>query len=82
MRTEYTAHIDRKKDEYSIQFETVHYEYFKIVEKACQKAVSKKDKAVSKERCSEARVLMCLCLHILYHNRPCRSLRVLRPISG
>lgn len=22
MRTEYTAHIDRKKDEYSIQFET------------------------------------------------------------
>lgn len=35
MRTEYTAHIDRKKDEYSIQFETVHYEYFKIVEKAC-----------------------------------------------
>lgn len=57
MRTAYNAHIDNKKDEYSIQFETGNYEYFKIVEKACQKAVIKKDKAVSKERCSEARTL-------------------------
>lgn len=57
MRTGYNAHIDSKSDEYSIQFETGNYEYFKIVEKACQKAMSKKDKSVSKERCSEARVL-------------------------
>lgn len=57
MRTVYIAHIDSKKDEYSTQFETGNYEYFKIVEKACQKAISKKDKAVSKERCSQARTL-------------------------
>lgn len=57
MRTEYSAHIDCKKDEYSIQFETGNYEYFKIVEKACRKVINKKDKAVSKERCSKARTL-------------------------
>lgn len=57
MRTTYEANINNKKDEYTIQFETGNYEYFKIVEKACQKAVRKKDKAVSKERCSEARTL-------------------------
>ena len=57
MRTTYEAHIDSKKDEYSIQFETGNYEYFKIVEKACQKAVRKKDKAVFKERCLESRTL-------------------------
>lgn len=57
MRTEYNAHIDSKKDEYSIQFETGNYEYFKIVEKACQKAVNKRDKAVFKERCSQATTL-------------------------
>lgn len=57
MRTVYIAHIDSKKAEYSIQFETGNYEYFKIVEKACQKAINKKDKAVSKERCSQARTL-------------------------
>lgn len=53
MRTTYEANINNKKDEYTIQFETGNYEYFKIVERACQKAVSKKDKAVSKERYSE-----------------------------
>lgn len=57
MRTEYNAHFDSKKDEYSIQFETGNYEYFKMVEKACRKVIAKKDKAVSKERCSEARTL-------------------------
>lgn len=57
MRTVYNAHIDSKKDEYSIQFETGNYEYFKMVEKACQKAVSKKDKAVLKERCSQVTTL-------------------------
>lgn len=57
MRTGYNAHIDNKRNEYSIQFETGNYEYFKIVEKACQKSVSKKDKAVFKERCSQATAL-------------------------
>lgn len=38
MRTGYNAHIDSQKDEYSIQFETWNYEYFKIVEKACRDA--------------------------------------------
>lgn len=57
MRTTYESHIDSKKDEYSIQFETGNYEYFKIVEKACLKAINKKDKAVSKERCSQATTL-------------------------
>lgn len=57
MRTVYNSHIDNKKDEYSIQFESGNYEYFKMVEKACQKAVSKKDKAVNKERCSQMRTL-------------------------
>lgn len=57
MRTAYNAHIDNKNSKYSIQFESGNYEYFKMVEKACQKAASKKDKAVFKERCSEARTL-------------------------
>lgn len=48
MRTTYEANINNKKDEYTIQFESGNYEYFKMVEKACQKAVSKKDKAVLK----------------------------------
>ena len=57
MRTTYEAHIDRKSDEYSIQFESRNYKYFKMVEKACRKVINKKDKAVFKERCSEARTL-------------------------
>ena len=57
MRTTYEAHIDHKRNEYSIQFESGNYEYFKMVEKACQKAVKKKDKAVFKERCSQATTL-------------------------
>ena len=43
--------------EYSIQFESGNYKYFKMVEKACRKVINKKDKAVFKERCSEARTL-------------------------
>ena len=38
MRTGYNAHIDNKKDEYSIQFETWNYEYFKMVERVCRDA--------------------------------------------
>lgn len=57
MRTVYNAHIDSENSKYSIQFESGNYEYFKMVEKACQKAVSKRDKAVFKERCSQATTL-------------------------
>jgi hypothetical protein len=38
MRTGYNAQIDSQKDEYSIQFETGNYEYFKMVEKVCRNA--------------------------------------------
>lgn len=38
MRTGYNAYIDSQKDEYSIQFETGNYEYFKMVEKVCRDA--------------------------------------------
>lgn len=35
MRTGYNDQIDSQKDEYSIQFETGNYEYFKMVKKVC-----------------------------------------------
>lgn len=57
MNTSYNAQLNDKYKEYKIQFETDNYEYFKMVEKACQKAVDKKDKSVFKERCSKARTL-------------------------
>ena len=57
MATSYNAQIDNKNGKYRIQFETSNYEYFKIVEKACQKAIDKKDKAVHKERCSQMRTM-------------------------
>lgn len=55
--TGYNAQIDNKNGKYSIQFETNNYEYYKLVEKACQKAVDLRDKAVLKERCSQMRTL-------------------------
>ena len=57
MRTSYNAQIDNKNGEYSIQFETSNYEYFKLVEKACQKVIDKRDKDVLKERASTMRTL-------------------------
>ena len=57
MATSYNAQIDNKNGKYHIQFETSNYEYFKMVEKACQKAIDKKDKAVHKERCSQMRTM-------------------------
>ena len=57
MRTSYNAQIDNGNGKYSIQFETGIYEYFKIVEKACQKAIDKRDKDVLKERASTMRTL-------------------------
>lgn len=55
MNTSYKAQINNAEGKYSIQFETSNYEYFKLVEKACQKAIDKRDKAVFKERCSQMR---------------------------
>lgn len=57
MSTGCNIYIENKKDEYSIQFETWNYEYFKIVERAYRKVINKKDKAVAKERCSKTRTL-------------------------
>ena len=57
MGTSYKAQIDSEKGEYKIEFETINYDYYKIVERACKKAINKKDKAVFKERCSQMRVL-------------------------
>ncbi|MBR6794405.1 MAG: hypothetical protein IKM48_08645 [Clostridia bacterium] len=50
MGTSYNAQIDNEKERYSIQFETGNYKYFKMVEKACRKAIDKKkkDKAIMK----------------------------------
>lgn len=57
MATSYNAQIHNKTGEYSIQFETNNYDYFKMVEKACRKAIDKKDKAVLKERASKMRTM-------------------------
>ena len=45
MGTSYKAQIDNEKGKYEIQFETSNYDYYKMVERACQKAIDKKDKA-------------------------------------
>ena len=57
MSTSYNAQLDNKNSKYTIQFETSNYDYFKIVEKACQKAMDKNDKEVFKERCSQMRTM-------------------------
>ena len=57
MSTSYNAQIDNENGKYTIQFETGNYEYFKLVEKACQKAIDKRDKAIFKERASTMRTL-------------------------
>ena len=53
MSTGYNAQINNVEGKYTIQFETGNYEYFKLVEKACRKAIDLRDKAVHKERCSK-----------------------------
>ena len=50
MSTAYNAQINNANGKYTIQFETGNYEYFKLVEKACRKAIDKRDKAREKER--------------------------------
>ncbi len=56
MGTSYKAQINNAEGEYKIQFETCNYDYFKMVERACQKVIDKKDKAILKERCTQSRV--------------------------
>lgn len=55
MGTEWKSQIG--DGEYFIQFETNNYDYYKMVEKACQKAVDLKEKAVLKDRKATASVL-------------------------
>ena len=55
--TSYNAQINNEQGEYTIQFKTNNYDYFKMVEKSCQKAIDKGDKARNKERCSRMRTL-------------------------
>lgn len=55
MATEWKAQIGGGK--YAIQFETNNREYYKLVEKACQKAVDMNDEAVQKDRVTEMSVL-------------------------
>lgn len=57
MSTGYDAQINNAEGKYTIQFETGNYEYFKLVEKACQKVIDLRDKAIEKERCSKMRTL-------------------------
>ena len=57
MATSYNAQICKGENDYRIQFQTDNYEYYKMVEKACQKAIDKKDKAVHKERCAKMRTM-------------------------
>lgn len=52
MATSYNAQLCRGENKYSIQFETNNYDLFKMVEKACQKAVDKNQKALDEERAS------------------------------
>lgn len=42
-------------DKYAIQFETTRHDLYKLVEKACQKAVDKANKDRDKERASTMR---------------------------
>ena len=43
MSTFYNAQICKAEETFRIQFETDNYEYFKMVEKACQNAIDKKE---------------------------------------
>ena len=50
MSTMYNAQICRAENKYTLQFETENYEYFKMVERTCQKVIDMRDKARDKER--------------------------------
>lgn len=57
MRTTYETCINNKKNEYTIQFETGNYKYFKIVEKACRKVMNEECRVVQKKRWSQLTTL-------------------------
>ena len=57
MATSYNAQINNAHGKYTLQFETNNYEYFKEVEKACQRVIDKRDKARDKERASRMRTM-------------------------
>ena len=46
MKTTYETCINNKRNEYTIQFETGNYKYFKIVEKACRKVMNEECRVV------------------------------------
>ncbi len=52
MSTSFNSQLLNNEKKYKIQFETDNYDYFKFVEKACQKAIDENDKA-KKEMTSE-----------------------------
>lgn len=49
MSTSYKAQLNNLKGEYIIQFVTTNYDYFKSVEKVCQKAIDGKVKEEMKD---------------------------------
>ena len=55
--TSWNAQICHGEKSYSIQFETDNYDYYKIVEKACQDAIDKSNKARDKARAQEMSAL-------------------------
>lgn len=57
MNTAYNAQRNNADGEYTIQFQTGNYKFFKMVERACQKAIDENDKTVFKERCSKMRTM-------------------------
>jgi len=55
MATEWKSQVGGGK--YAIQFETTSYEYYKIVEKACQSAVDRAGTEAQRERKSQTSAL-------------------------
>lgn len=53
----YNAQLLGSEGRYCIQFESSNYEYFKMVEKACQNAVDKSNEARDKARAQTMSVL-------------------------
>lgn len=55
--TSWNAKICKAENSFRIQFETDNYDYYKMVEKACQDAIDKSDKARDKARAQKMSVL-------------------------
>ena len=50
MSTFYNAQINNKEKKYSIQFETENYEWFKEMERVCQRYVDKANEQREREK--------------------------------